>query len=272
MIIVAENTNKKRFDEVWYLLPFLITRIFLLFEICVRLKHKRRNFIGLSRDTIFEQVLPKQLKIPCEEVYNETAVEQALVAKQILTPFKQEHFIVVMHPLINLFSISKFPKFIKDFKEIDKKWVRVYFDTHMLHCQVIPSLSPVKSVNENTDYHTVLSFHSIKKKSSFSFNSFKVKSTNNIFTIPKYELNQYMNRNTTNIIIIFSLFAIKNSSGNSNVICSGSRDNTIRFWDIRSNKNQLYVIKGEDSGIICIKLSQFKKMRSGEYSTNHTIF
>ncbi|ETO36251.1 hypothetical protein RFI_00812 [Reticulomyxa filosa] len=35
----------------------------------------------------------------------------------------------------------------------------------------------------------------------------------------------------------YSQFIIKNSTdvicGNSNVICSGSRDNTIRFWDIR---------------------------------------
>ncbi|ETO33711.1 F-box and wd40 domain protein, partial [Reticulomyxa filosa] len=38
---------------------------------------------------------------------------------------------------------------------------------------------------------------------------------------------------------------------NSNVICSGSFDNTIRFWDIRSNKNKLYMIKGDrkDFGI-----------------------
>ncbi|ETN97858.1 hypothetical protein RFI_39668 [Reticulomyxa filosa] len=49
--------------------------------------------------------LMKQLKIPCEEVYNGIAVEQALVAKQIPTPFKQEHFIVVMRPLINFYSI-----------------------------------------------------------------------------------------------------------------------------------------------------------------------
>ncbi|ETN98146.1 hypothetical protein RFI_23059, partial [Reticulomyxa filosa] len=48
----------------------------------------------------------------------------------------------------------------------------------------------------------------------------------------------------------------------SNVICSGSKDNTIRFWDIRTNKNQLHVIKGdkkEDYGIYCLKLLQFKK-------------
>ncbi|ETO02679.1 hypothetical protein RFI_34734, partial [Reticulomyxa filosa] len=44
-----------------------------------------------------------------------------------------------------------------------------------------------------------------------------------------------------------------NSIGNSNVICSGSIDNTIRFWDIRSNKNELHMIKGdekEEDGII----------------------
>ncbi|ETN98810.1 hypothetical protein RFI_38676 [Reticulomyxa filosa] len=39
----------------------------------------------------------------------------------------------------------------------------------------------------------------------------------------------------------------------------------VRFWDIRSNKNQLYVIKGdEDSGIICVKFSQLKRTRKRE--------
>ncbi|ETO34745.1 hypothetical protein RFI_02343 [Reticulomyxa filosa] len=48
--------------------------------------------------------------------------------------------------------------------------------------------------------------------------------------------------------------------GNSNVICSGSWDNTIRFWDIRSNK-ELHVIKGDerDNGILCLKFAQLRK-------------
>ncbi|ETO05500.1 hypothetical protein RFI_31897 [Reticulomyxa filosa] len=48
---------------------------------------------------------------------------------------------------------------------------------------------------------------------------------------------------------------------NSNVICSGSLDNTIRFWDIRSNKKELYVIKGgneDNDGITCFKFLQLK--------------
>ncbi|ETO04837.1 hypothetical protein RFI_32561, partial [Reticulomyxa filosa] len=58
----------------------------------------------------------------------------------------------------------------------------------------------------------------------------------------------------------YSPFVI-NNIGNSNVICSGSSDNTIQFWDIRSNKNELYMIKGYDgdSGIRCLKFIKFKK-------------
>ncbi|ETO14539.1 ribosome assembly protein 4 (RSA4) [Reticulomyxa filosa] len=62
----------------------------------------------------------------------------------------------------------------------------------------------------------------------------------------------------------YSPFAVANSEiyFNSNVICSGSSDNTIRFWDIRSNKNQLYMIKGDNKeygGILCLKFLQLKK-------------
>ncbi|ETO01509.1 hypothetical protein RFI_35929 [Reticulomyxa filosa] len=61
----------------------------------------------------------------------------------------------------------------------------------------------------------------------------------------------------------YSPFVLKNKvSGSSNVICSGSKDNTIRFWDIRSNKKELYLINGdknEDNGIHCLKFISLKK-------------
>ncbi|ETO34313.1 hypothetical protein RFI_02781 [Reticulomyxa filosa] len=47
----------------------------------------------------------------------------------------------------------------------------------------------------------------------------------------------------------------------SSVICSGSLDNTIRFWDIRSNKEELHVIKGDDdtyNTISCFKFLNVK--------------
>ncbi|ETO34203.1 WD-repeat protein [Reticulomyxa filosa] len=60
----------------------------------------------------------------------------------------------------------------------------------------------------------------------------------------------------------YSPLVVNNSDvGISNVICSGSTDNTIRFWDVRSNNNELYVIKGsnEKDAILCFKFLQFKK-------------
>ncbi|ETO05225.1 hypothetical protein RFI_32173, partial [Reticulomyxa filosa] len=62
----------------------------------------------------------------------------------------------------------------------------------------------------------------------------------------------------------YSPFVTKNVIGNSNVICSGSLDNTIRFWDIRSNKNELYMIKGDDNedyGIYCLTFIGLKKKK-----------
>ncbi|ETO07573.1 hypothetical protein RFI_29819, partial [Reticulomyxa filosa] len=62
----------------------------------------------------------------------------------------------------------------------------------------------------------------------------------------------------------YSPFVIKNNIGNSNVICSGSMDSTIRFWDIRSNKNELFMIKGYervDNGIYCLKFIGLKKKK-----------
>ncbi|ETO17202.1 WD40 repeat-containing protein, partial [Reticulomyxa filosa] len=58
----------------------------------------------------------------------------------------------------------------------------------------------------------------------------------------------------------YSPFVI-NDCNNLNVIYSGSEDNTIRFWDIRSNKNELHMIKGddkEDNGIYCLKFIRLK--------------
>ncbi|ETO35903.1 WD-40 repeat-containing protein [Reticulomyxa filosa] len=55
----------------------------------------------------------------------------------------------------------------------------------------------------------------------------------------------------------YSLF-IKNNIFNPNAICSSSLDHTIHFWDIRSNKNALHVIKC-DSIISCLKFIALEK-------------
>ncbi|ETO34956.1 WD-40 repeat protein, partial [Reticulomyxa filosa] len=73
----------------------------------------------------------------------------------------------------------------------------------------------------------------------------------------------------------YTPFAIKNSSGNSNIIYSGSWDNTIRFWDIRSNKNELYAIKGsdaEDGAIWCLKLLSLKKKEKNNGNTKNIAY
>ncbi|ETO25336.1 hypothetical protein RFI_11801, partial [Reticulomyxa filosa] len=60
----------------------------------------------------------------------------------------------------------------------------------------------------------------------------------------------------------YSPFVIKNNIGNSNVICSGSLDNTIRFWDIRSNKKELCSMEedcAEYDKIVCLKFVLLKK-------------
>ncbi|ETO35141.1 hypothetical protein RFI_01935 [Reticulomyxa filosa] len=74
---------------------------------------------------------------------------------------------------------------------------------------------------------------------------------------------QVFNGHTNQVFSVeYSPFVIKNNIGNSNVICSGSSDNTIRFWDTRSNKEELYVIEGDekkDYGIYCLKFIELKK-------------
>ncbi|ETO08366.1 WD-40 repeat protein, partial [Reticulomyxa filosa] len=71
----------------------------------------------------------------------------------------------------------------------------------------------------------------------------------------------------------YSPFVIKSSDevvgGNSNVICSGSTDNTIRFWDIRSNK-ELYIINVDDKneGIYCLRFLQAKEKGKKTNSIN----
>ncbi|ETO18739.1 WD-40 repeat protein [Reticulomyxa filosa] len=60
----------------------------------------------------------------------------------------------------------------------------------------------------------------------------------------------------------YSPFVVNNIEigDNSNVICSGSTDNIIRFWDIRSSKKELYLIKGDkkDAGIRALKFIPLK--------------
>ncbi|ETO08155.1 WD-40 repeat protein [Reticulomyxa filosa] len=74
-------------------------------------------------------------------------------------------------------------------------------------------------------------------------------------------------------VVEYSPFVVNNTEagGSSNIVCSGSEDNTIRFWDVRSNKKELYTINGDnkrDCGISCFKFLQFKKKNRSNYCTN----
>ncbi|ETO09730.1 hypothetical protein RFI_27647 [Reticulomyxa filosa] len=76
----------------------------------------------------------------------------------------------------------------------------------------------------------------------------------------------------TNLIITveYSPLVVNNSEicNSSNVICSGSLDNTIRFWDVRSNKNELHIIKGdeEEDGISSFKFFSLQKNKKSGFN------
>ncbi|ETO33775.1 hypothetical protein RFI_03327 [Reticulomyxa filosa] len=88
---------------------------------------------------------------------------------------------------------------------------------------------------------------------------------------------QVFNGHTNNVNAVeYSPFTINNIEigGNSNVICSGSTDNTIRFWDIRSNKKELYIINGEDKtfdGIVSLKFLQVKKNSKRNHGRDYDV-
>ncbi|ETO34971.1 WD-40 repeat protein [Reticulomyxa filosa] len=87
---------------------------------------------------------------------------------------------------------------------------------------------------------------------------------------------QVFSGHTRNVNAVeYSPFVIDNNIkvDECNVICSGSLDNTIRFWDIRSNKNELYVINGDkkDNGIYCLEFLQLKKTRNNNNGCGYCI-
>ncbi|ETO03351.1 hypothetical protein RFI_34059, partial [Reticulomyxa filosa] len=57
-----ENCEEQKFNEGWFSIPFLTFRIFLLFEICIRLKRKERKLVELPKNTTFEQIYEKGVR------------------------------------------------------------------------------------------------------------------------------------------------------------------------------------------------------------------
>ncbi|ETO32271.1 G-protein beta WD-40 repeats containing protein [Reticulomyxa filosa] len=77
-------------------------------------------------------------------------------------------------------------------------------------------------------------------------------------------IQEFIGHTSSVTCVEYSPFVVNNIDigGYSNVICSGSLDNTIRFWDVRSRKKELFVVKGdaeEDDGIICLTFLGLKK-------------
>ncbi|ETO05532.1 hypothetical protein RFI_31865 [Reticulomyxa filosa] len=74
-----------------------------------------------------------------------------------------------------------------------------------------------------------------------------------------------------NVVEYLPLVANKEVGYSPNVICAGSGDNTIRFWDIRSNKNELYKICGDDReyyGVLCLKFASLKEKGKNNEKSN----
>ncbi|ETO04347.1 hypothetical protein RFI_33051 [Reticulomyxa filosa] len=77
------------------------------------------------------------------------------------------------------------------------------------------------------------------------------------------------------IAVEYSPFTVDNFeiSGSSNVICSASVDSTIRFWDIRSNKKELYILNEQENGVCCFKFLQLKNnIKSKNDSVVHLFY
>ncbi|ETO11755.1 WD-40 repeat-containing protein [Reticulomyxa filosa] len=72
--------------------------------------------------------------------------------------------------------------------------------------------------------------------------------------------------------VAYSPFVVNNTKigGSSNVLCSGSSDNTIRFWDVRLNMKEVFLIRGENEcGITSLKFISLKKKGEDNKSTSN---
>ncbi|ETO13773.1 hypothetical protein RFI_23595 [Reticulomyxa filosa] len=127
----------------------------------------------------------------------------------------------------------------------DDKTIRIWDIEKASQLSVLEDSSPIFSVKYGSSKfnivggaNTILSGSSNKKVCLWDIRSGKL-------------IEEFNGHEDSVNCVDYSSFVVNNLEvGDSNVICSGSCDSTIRFWDIRSKKGELAILKSVDGSEI----------------------